>query len=80
VCYIDHGVTTYIDLNCFNFSFKFCDIDPNFGEFGVYDLKASGTAEEPKCDLTVVADPVNIYLRKYWKCIIQYLIIEILFF
>ena len=44
--------------------YKYCDIEHNFGEFGIYDVKASDEASiNAHCDLRVVLEPVNIYLR-----------------
>lgn len=38
-----------------------CDLDYNFGEFGIYNA----TVQQDGCSITTVKEPVNIYLCKY---------------
>ncbi|KAJ9576242.1 hypothetical protein L9F63_006904, partial [Diploptera punctata] len=40
-----------------------CELEPSFGEFGVYDLVITDTgAGDVLCSLTTIKEPVNIYL------------------
>lgn len=45
---------------------KFCDIDHDFGEFGIYEVLVNDDASVPNCRVDVVLEPVNIYLRKFF--------------
>lgn len=37
-----------------------CEINTNFGEFGIYDVYVN----EKDCNVQIVKQPVNIYIRK----------------
>lgn len=41
-----------------------CEIDPNFGEFGVYDFHVYNDS----CKVETLKEPVSIYFRKF-SCI-----------
>lgn len=38
-----------------------CNIDEQFGQFGVYDVNVVGN----DCEVVTLKEPKNIYLRKY---------------
>ncbi|CAG7716313.1 unnamed protein product [Allacma fusca] len=45
----------------FNDSYQICDINHDFGEFGVYEVRATDSPDKI-CQMEVLLEPVNIYL------------------
>ncbi|XP_021935257.1 heparan-alpha-glucosaminide N-acetyltransferase isoform X2 [Zootermopsis nevadensis] len=62
-----------------NRSSLICELEPSFGEFGVYDLVISGTESgDVLCSMTTAKEPVNIYLPLI-LCLMGLAIIWLLF-